>query len=554
MAPESNPSDDTSWTGLPGSAKDGQLKLAPTSALRCAQHVEDMLNVVVGVQEWMTKNVQLASPIIAESVSGRLLWTVFNLKFGTELKQRIDRHHTILVDMGNTFVAAGKRYERTEHDSKVSFDDLSFDDPSGTPPSGVPAPVPIPDRPNKPVSGTQYDAYGFGPELGKQLGWEALWMIGNSIDAKAVAAAAGVWYWLSQTLDTGFTTLRSTISAVSYEWQGAGAEAAITATTQYVGASQRLTGDMKLLGDALQYTSGWLQQTKQNSMPPTPQPPPPTSISQQMANEVNLIRWQENFQLYYSDNYVQTTTSIVKLPDPDPVTTVPDPEDDESPNDDHDQPPTTDDEQAPPPEDETSGDNGGDSGGQPPPESGGGDPPPSGEQPPTGEHPPSDGNPPPVEHPPTGPETPPGTPNPLEGIENNPLSTLAQLPKGPLANEFSGNLPLAVNNPMLPKGGPLAALGKGGIGGPGRGLFTRDPLALQESKLFPRATVPGEAKIVGRAGPALGREPGMPFGGAPGRPTGEEREKKRNEYLNSTEHLDEAIGAPERGIRPVLDR
>jgi hypothetical protein len=47
----------------------------------------------------------------------------------------------------------------------------------------------------------------------------------------------------------------------------------------------------------------------------------------------------------------------------------------------------------------------------------------------------------------------------------------------------------------------------------------------------------------------------MPFGGAPGRSmSDEERERRRVEYLNSVEHLDEALGEHGRGIRPVLDR
>ncbi|MFI9504697.1 hypothetical protein [Nocardia sp. NPDC052566] len=548
MAPEPEVSEGTLWASLLASSKDGHLKLEPGTAEQCAEHVESMLEVVVGVQNWMNQNTAAASPEIAASVSGRLLWTVFNLKFGTELRQRIDRHREILVDMGNTFVTAGKRYARTEDESAASFENISFT-PSGTPPSGAPPKGVVPSSPRKPGAGTKYDSYGFGPEMGRQLGWEMLYIICNSMNPQAVADAGGVWYWLSSTLETGFTTLRTTIASTSDRWQGIGAQTAIAATNDYTTASKQLTGDMKLLGDTLVYTSGWLQQTKQNAMPPTPQPPPGDSISQNMANEVNLIRYQENFQLYYSDNYTQTTARIVTLPTPDPVTTpgvdvgdnpagtpmtepVP-PKDDESDGDSGEKPPG----------DGGDGEGGGEGGGGEGGGTGGGG---SG-----GAKPPHTGD--PGTKPPT--TTPGKTPKPLEGIGPNPLAALNK-PPGSLSSDPSKN-PGVLASTVPPVGANTGTPTiKGGSGIGSKGVVGRAPVALGAStnQLFPRAVVPAEARVIGRAGPAGGL-PGAPYGGAPGRPNpNEERDKKRSEYLNSTDHLDEALGEHGRGIRPVLDR
>lgn len=559
MAPTPHVSDGSLWAGPRNSANNGHLKLEPGTAEQCAQHVENMLETVVGVQNWINQNTAQASPVIAASGSGVLLETVFNLKFGTELRERVDRHRQILVDMGNTFVTAGKRYARTEDESAASFDDISFT-PPGTPPSGAPPKGTIPDQPRKPDSVTKYDSFSFGPEMGGQLSWDMLYMICNSINPQAVANAGEVWYWLSTTLENGFTTLRTTISSTSGRWEGVGSQSAITATNEYTAASRQLTGDMRLLGDTLIFTSGWLQQTKQHAMPPTPTPPPGDSITQQMMNEVNLIRFQENFQVYYSNNYPVTTSRIVTLPTPDPATTPGVPIDSEPvgvpgtepvPGGEDEQTPGLDGDSETEPGAGGEGGGGEENGGE---ESGGGtggggsgsggSKPPGGGDPGTGTKPPS-----------VTPGKPFTTPNSSEGLGQKILSALK--PPGDLSTDPS-KTPGILPGTVPPVGTHTGtSVGKGGIGIGSKGLGGRGPVALGtvESKLFPRAVVPAEPRVIGRAGPANGFHPGAPYGGVPGRTNSdEERDKKRSEYLNSTEHLDEALGEPGRGVRPVLDR
>lgn len=101
--------------------------------------------------------------------------------------------------------------------------------------------------------------------------------------------------------------------------------------------------------------------------------------------------------------------------------------------------------------------------------------------------------------------------------------------------------------------GPLSGLSGGGPGDgspstTARTTLERRPLdSLRSSGSAPEEEQPG------RFGSAEERGPGMPMGGAPGAKKDQQNERKRSALLNSTEHLDEAIGEIERSIRPVLD-
>ncbi|WP_330179054.1 hypothetical protein OHB26_21435 [Nocardia sp. NBC_01503] len=550
MAPDPNTADDLAWAGLPTTAGNGQLMLEPGIAEKCAQHVEDMLNVVVGMQNWILANTAAACPIITSPLfSGIWLGTMFRNKFENELKDRIGQHRNILVDMGRTFVAAGKQYQQAEQTSTMIFenDDL-FTNPAGTPPSGTPPVISIPKHPHKPnSSSTLYDTAYWTPEPGPGIPWHTLYLTGQSINSQAVANAGGIWYWLSQTLDTGFGTLRSQISAASDQWTGQGAQSAILATNQYVNASQRLTSDMHQLGDSLVYTSGWLQQTK-NGMPPTPEPPPGTTPAQLSQNQADLIQYQENFHTYYTENYTHVSTRIVVLPQPSQVAL---PAQDPADPNGEPAPPATDPQDSPPGE-TPPGNTNGDNSNEPPPDGGGG----NGETPP-GDHPstggnsggdnPPEGSTPPAEHQPSGSEPNTGTPN----LAN--LNDKDQFPAD-LSTTPSDGLPMVLSTVPPPNPGGLPGR-SGGFGGRGPSLLSAEEKLLRsESKLFPRAAGLPKEEFVGRAGPGSGRGSGFPLGGAPGRAKDEEKEKKKSDYLNSTEHLEEALGGPGRGVKPVLER
>jgi len=590
VASDTNVSDDIGWSDLRTAASDGQLMLNPGIAQTCAQHVEAMLNSILGVNSWIANNLALAGPPIAATPSGTDLHGAFDLKMAIEMETRMTQHQTVLTDMGNTFVAAGKAYESSETDSKVSFDGISFDNPSGTPPSGVPVVQAIlPDQPAPSYQGTVMEKVDITPEDGSNLTWQQLYAIGQSIDPGAVANTAGIWYWLANDLGGNFATLRSNIDAAATQWTGTGAARAISATQRYTTASNQFTSDMNKIGDVLLYTSRWLQQTK-NSMPTTPDPPTTSGSGyQSTAADIAALTapYQSAFTTNYTDPFGGSSNNLVVLPQPeqvtrtptgsdngttipagpkyryvgipagpkyryvgpsasrssgqtsgntttttspdttsrvttspvttspvttspvttspvttDPVTTSPD-----TTNPDTTNPVTTSPDTTNP--DTTSPDT-------------------------------------------TNPDTASPTTTPASAIPSipsttNPFGTSSA--KTPSAGDLAGKLTKAEKGMASGLGG---GLGGGGFGGGSSETAAERP--SQGSKLFPRSSLSEEGP--GRAGATEeeGQEPGFPMGGAGRGKKDEEKERKNSDLLNSTEHLDEAIGKLDPSVRPVLDR
>ncbi|WP_019929542.1 hypothetical protein [Nocardia sp. BMG111209] len=583
-----NLDDDTGWAGLGASAKNNDLMLEPGTAEQAALFVEDALNSVVGVHAWILQNMQTASPTVASTTSGTDLAGVFHKKIGTDLVQRMEKHRTILTNMGNAFVEAGKAYARAEGTSAENFgatsalSTMSFNDPGGTPPPGAPFVQALPPRGTPNWPDTPMDSISITPEQGTNLSWQQLYSIGQSIDAQAVANAGGVWYWLAQiALEPVFVKLNAKVTSVRDKWTGNGATASINATTKYTTQSKVLTDDMNKLGDLLIFTADWLQNTKLTA-PTTPNPPTTDGTGHQLtpaAVETMLQQYQTAFTTNYHDNFGGTTNNVVALSEPaditdgtvnsgNPATTNANPDNFRS-NYVDTTPPNTE----YTPSNSNSGNTGtGNSGSY---SSGNGDTgtgttsiPNNGD---TGTGNSGTGTVDPISDalPDTsGTTTDPSLTDPLTSAATTPPDTgtdgLPTLPTDPLSDpsgEFPG-MPF-MGNPML--GGAAGDLaraersllsglgGKGGFGG-SNPLAAEEKLLQEQSKLFPRSKMPLPGEELGRAGAVEGREPGMPFGGSPAGKKDEEKERKRSELLNSTEHLDEAIGELDRSIRPVLDR
>ncbi|MGM7644041.1 hypothetical protein ACSVDM_04005 [Nocardia sp. JW2] len=105
--------------------------------------------------------------------------------------------------------------------------------------------------------------------------------------------------------------------------------------------------------------------------------------------------------------------------------------------------------------------------------------------------------------------------------------------------------------------------GAGGGAGGGLGAKVEGQNLEKASKLFPRATATTDlAAMASRAGlaNAAGAGAGMPMGGPMGGggagagAGGQQKDHKRADYLDSVEHLEEAIGEAQTVVRPVVEQ
>ncbi|WP_159080168.1 hypothetical protein [Nocardia suismassiliense] len=107
-----------------------------------------------------------------------------------------------------------------------------------------------------------------------------------------------------------------------------------------------------------------------------------------------------------------------------------------------------------------------------------------------------------------------------------------------------------------------AGVGGGSAGGSAAGAGK--PANPLEDKLFPRAAAPGNSTEAVTARAGMAPSAAMPYGGypmgggmgggAPGGQQQQQQQRKRAAYLDSTEHLEEAVGEDPLSVRPIIDR
>ncbi|WP_167461386.1 hypothetical protein [Nocardia brasiliensis] len=165
-------------------------------------------------------------------------------------------------------------------------------------------------------------------------------------------------------------------------------------------------------------------------------------------------------------------------------------------------------------------------------------------------------------------------PGPTTGTprgESGPLSALSKA-----LQQLGSGLPTGPSGPWAATG-PLGAFGPTGASGPfgfdikpagasgGGGGSPGVPGKPLEDKLFPRAGgAGGNSTDAVAARAAMAPAAAMPYGGYPmGAPMGgggaagqqqQQQQRKRAAYLDSTEHLEEAVGEDPLSVRPIIDR
>ncbi|MFE7743555.1 WXG100 family type VII secretion target [Nocardia sp. NPDC057455] len=297
MALESN-----TWSGLENQAKAGYLKFDPADALAaaeaCADLVDDLLGMAAAVTDLRLNNF---API-GTLTSGAQLAMAFTTK-GSRLHTILNDHAKIVTDMGETYIAAGKSYTKTDGDSGDTFKALSaLKMPTRATPytPGQKAPGAPDAEFDKPSGGFSWkdkdghlhvekaNAESFPSSLKDyqgakdpgvtanienkdSLSFTEMYELGRDLDPQPVLAAAGTWHSLANDLLGRLNSFVTVISAGTEAWEGQGATAAAEAVRSYSDGVQPLITSMIAMSQNLDYTAQWLHLTKL-SMPATSDP------------------------------------------------------------------------------------------------------------------------------------------------------------------------------------------------------------------------------------------------------------------------------------------
>lgn len=370
------PNDVPSWGDLTNQAENGQLKLDDGAIADLRNACDAVVGRLIGLQGYVGRLSDLPSfcPILGSSGTLAAKFVTSANNFGDIIKT----HLSIQKAMADTFTEAGKAYIRADTDSHdqlarvkaldnlpplttkagtfstdpstiqevttqpgfLGFNDLkdgkirnSNGNPNG---SFVPA---LPQSLSG-YSGDKFSGIPAEPENPDSWNYDKFRQIGEQMDYETAGNKAGLWYWMAGELDDVFTTFNNKIGAVvnGNKWSGNGASAAGAATSQYVTATDSLRSNMRLLGDNLAFTSGWLSLTKSSmptgpdmsgKTPPAPTGPiitapgggpPPTSTAYPDQTPIYI----ENFKQTYLVGLPESDGSIAALPQPaSPTTTMP---------------------------------------------------------------------------------------------------------------------------------------------------------------------------------------------------------------------------------------
>lgn len=229
-------------------------------------------------------------------------------KEGGRVGKIIDDYIKMLNSMGDTFVAAGKTYRQSDDQSKSDFDTIktqavvsmnfgviprdgdtplsSWSDHSAPDPSDANGMGDMA-RVHNAKSGRYTDAIGSedpGHHDGK---W--FFDVGQGINPIHIADKSALWKWIAQVIAGSFDTLSGLVKRLESDghWTGHGVKGAIAACTEFEGQAKAFATDLYAIAENLLYTATWLSQTKAG-MP---------------------LRWEEDFRGTSTEKYIITTGS-----------------------------------------------------------------------------------------------------------------------------------------------------------------------------------------------------------------------------------------------------
>lgn len=545
MSGENNP-----WKEL---ATSGEIRIDPTTAGKLAQACGDLLGMVLAIKK--EGGTLPAFTGFGPKPSGINLAKAFNDR-GTLALTRLDEHIKVLGDMQRAFIDVGKAYKGAEAASIAELDAIVTDQGSlqtlaqqaleynletqyyriedfgvqytldrgyfakKFPPKDKPLEgLRQPDQLAGTVAFDKEAAAGVGVDYGVMFSAQDLhtsWKVSH--DNLGILDAADTWYWMGTTLNTKLENLRQALNGSKKTWEGDGAEQARKSSDAYVASTNNLSYELVSASDGLVYIVQW-RRLLGSQLTDAGCAEEPENWGTDASE--TLERGRSVIDRIYAPAVVESSGAIPMLTVPvNPVA------------------PVKVDEPGPDP-----GPGGGGGSGR---GLGGGMPSLAG-----------------LSLPDKGSSAPDTSTAGSTGGSTSGLSDLASAATDALKSateQPTSTVPTSTPNSDLGRTTPASATparGQGGSGGSGGGAT---PLKqLNKPTTFPRADLTGTGAAVARAGLAsMAGTPGTP--GAAGAPArggaagADEKSRKSPAYLDSDEHLDEAIGGAQVVSRPVVDQ
>ncbi|MEC3913323.1 hypothetical protein [Nocardia sp. CDC160] len=322
---------DNPWDDLSRQAHGGGLQIDDGIAKEAAGYAAD---VVYALQQ-AKKNTKPLTEYTGFS-DNNMLQSALNLmdRYKTQGKAVdgiIDHYITLLSSMADTLLAAGNTYNRTDDHSKTAFNALlaaAKDHVTVVPlPTGDTSFPQWTDTPTAPddtnfahmkavaqaKNGRYPDAIGSedpGSHRGK---W--FFDVRDGIHAVAVTNSSGAWKSLADTVDGSFETLTERMKRIqeSGSWSGHGMDAAMSATGRFVAEASAFTTDLQAMAESIAYFGNTLLHTVIAMDLPAAWDPSwaNTDTETQYANQGKAA-----FTSWYIPGLAYASTSVPQLHDP----------------------------------------------------------------------------------------------------------------------------------------------------------------------------------------------------------------------------------------------
>ncbi|MFC9892433.1 hypothetical protein ACFVMC_01950 [Nocardia sp. NPDC127579] len=257
------------WVDLAGN---GSLEMRPEKLLGLAEMCVSVTDAVLGAQKFVGDVLHL-DPFSCLDHGAKLAGR-FNDR-GSELDGFLRDHITILGDMAQAFITAGKLYAGADSASAADFDGIVIPTES-THDWSSPPPEQFAKKDLNYTFFLESPLLVNGGIVGELEQWPSILESGNaenlhhqglsdlhdSIDASRVYYAADVWYWIADELAVASEAfIKGLGDAMAGGWTGLGAAAAIPATQAYIDDFELLRTGMYSTSYTLAYAADCLSQT-----------------------------------------------------------------------------------------------------------------------------------------------------------------------------------------------------------------------------------------------------------------------------------------------------